>query len=145
LSITRRVRSPRRTDTGGSFAFAGHTDQTSIYDHNALNQIIDITETGAVTRTLTPVWTAGNLTSDGERSFGYDPFNRLSSVTGGGQSDVDLGYDPLGRLAELDVSGGLVTRFQYDGEAMIAEYRQRGRCDAPLCARPGYGCAAGAL
>ncbi|HCR67405.1 MAG TPA: hypothetical protein DIW38_13005 [Oceanicaulis sp.] len=42
-----------RTDTGGSFAFAGHTDQTSIYDHNALNQIIDITETGAVTRTLT--------------------------------------------------------------------------------------------
>lgn len=61
-----------RTDTGGSFAFAGHTDQTSIYDHNALNPIIDITETGAVARTLTPVWTAGTLTSDGERSFGYD-------------------------------------------------------------------------
>jgi RHS repeat-associated protein len=110
-----------RTDTGGSFAFAGHTDQTSIYDHNALNQIIDITESGAVTRTLTPQWTDGNLTSDGERSFGYDPFNRLASVTGGGQSDVDLGYDPLGRLAELDVTGGLVTRFQYDGAAMIAE------------------------
>ena len=49
----------RRSDTGGNFAFSGHTDQTSIYDHNALNQIIDITETGAVTRTLTPVWTAG--------------------------------------------------------------------------------------
>lgn len=58
-----------RTDTGGSFAYSGYTDQTSIYDHNALNQIVDISETGAVARTLTPVWTAGNLTSDGERSL----------------------------------------------------------------------------
>lgn len=32
-----------RTDTGGNFAFSGHTDQTSIYDQNALNPIIDIT------------------------------------------------------------------------------------------------------
>jgi YD repeat-containing protein len=145
LSTTRTGQITERTDTGGSFAFAGHTDQTSIYDHNALNPIIDITESGAVTRTLTPQWTDGNLTSDGERSFGYDPFNRLASVTGGGQSDVDLGYDPLGRLAELDVTGGLVTRFQYDGAAMIAETDGVGRCDAPLCAWSRHGCAAGAL
>jgi YD repeat-containing protein len=53
----------RRSDTGGSFAFAGHTDQTSIYDHNALNQIIDITETGVQTQTITPTWTDGHLTA----------------------------------------------------------------------------------
>ena len=56
-----------RTDTGGNYAFAGHTNQTTAYDHNALNLIIEITETGAVTRTLTPQWTAGNLRSYGVR------------------------------------------------------------------------------
>ena len=56
-----------RSDAGGFYRFDGHADQTTVYDHNALNQIISITETGAVTRTLTPVWATGNLTSDGER------------------------------------------------------------------------------
>ncbi|WP_421859916.1 hypothetical protein [Oceanicaulis sp.] len=79
-----------RTDTGGSFAFSGHTDQTSIYDHNALNQIIDITETGAVARTLTPEWTAGNLTSDGARSLQPPP--RCGRAARGGDKSLTLIY-----------------------------------------------------
>ena len=48
----------------------------------------------------------------------------------------------MGRLFELGVTGGALTRFQYDGAALIAEYDQTGslvrryvhgpRMDAPL-------------
>jgi RHS repeat-associated protein len=115
-----------RTDSNSAYAFSQTSNQTTSYHHNALNQITSVVETGAVTRTLTPQWTDGNLTSDGIRQFGYDPFNRLNLVTGGGQSDVGLDYDPLGRLFEVDVTGGALTRFQYDGAALIAEYDQNG-------------------
>ena len=117
-----------RTDTGGNFAFSGHTDQTSIYDHDALNPIIDITETGVQTQTITPTWTDGNLTAlvrpgdNGQPEttlYGYDAFNRLTSVNN--VAEIELDYDPLGRLTRYTVTN-TVTDFVYDGAAMIAEY-----------------------
>ena len=65
----------------------------------------------------------GNLTSDGMTTYGYDVENRLVSVTGG--SSATLKYDPLGRLHEVS-SGSTVTRFLYDGDALVAEYDAAG-------------------
>ena len=82
----------------------------------------------------------GNLTSDGETTYLYDVENRLISVSGPGNS-ATLTYDPLGRLQSNTVNG-VVTRFLYDGDALIAEYDAAGtllrryvhgsRVDSPL-------------
>jgi RHS repeat-associated protein len=60
----------------------------------------------------------GNLTGDGVATFAYDVENRLVAASSGAR----LVYDPLGRLAEVADGKGRVTRFQYDGDALIAEY-----------------------
>ena len=63
----------------------------------------------------------GNLTSDGSRSFSYDLENHLLSVTGSGATAVNLTYDPMGRLW-TSASGGVTTRYLYDGDRLVAEY-----------------------
>jgi RHS repeat-associated protein len=65
----------------------------------------------------------GNLTGDGTRTFGYDVFNRLTSVSGAGA--MTLGYDPVGRLYQATASA-TTTRFLYDGANPIAEYDTSG-------------------
>lgn len=62
----------------------------------------------------------GNLTSDGTRIFAYDLENHLLSVTGG-ETPVSLTYDPNGRLL-TSASGGVTTRYLYDGDKLVAEY-----------------------
>ncbi|MFC4307533.1 RHS repeat domain-containing protein [Steroidobacter flavus] len=62
----------------------------------------------------------GNLTSDGTRTFTYDLENHLLSVSGGA-APVGLTYDPNGRLLTI-TSMGVITRFLYDGDKMVAEY-----------------------
>jgi RHS repeat-associated protein len=65
-------------------------------------------------------WDAnGNLTSDGQTTFGYDTENRLVSASGA--KNATLAYDPLGRLYQV-TSAGTTTRFVYDGDRLIAEY-----------------------
>ncbi|WP_328598389.1 RHS repeat-associated core domain-containing protein [Pontixanthobacter gangjinensis] len=75
----------------------------------------------------------GNLTisrqSDGQggtlsTSFVYDTENRLVSASG--QNNVDLRYDPFGRLYQVTDSGSNITRFHYDGDALIGEYNASG-------------------
>jgi RHS repeat-associated protein len=61
----------------------------------------------------------GNLTGDGLSTFGYDTENRLVSASGA--KAATLAYDPLGRLYQV-TSGGVTTRFVYDGDRRIAEY-----------------------
>lgn len=61
----------------------------------------------------------GNLTSDGSRSFTYDYENRL--LTAAGSSPLSLSYDPMGRLMTT-TSGGIATRYLYDGDDLIGEY-----------------------
>ena len=61
----------------------------------------------------------GNLTSDGTRTFTYDPENRLIGETG--PITMTLAYDPTGRLQQ-SVIGTTTTQFLYDGDALVAEY-----------------------
>lgn len=77
---------------------------------NGLNQLANI---GALTATYDD---RGNMTSDGQTTFGYDIANRLTSVSGG----PSLAYDPASRLSQ--VAGSTTTNFVYSGSDMIAEY-----------------------
>ncbi len=61
----------------------------------------------------------GNLTSDGTRTFTYDPENRLISESG--PVGLTLAYDPTGRLQQSVVNGA-TTDFLYDGQDLAAEY-----------------------
>lgn len=65
----------------------------------------------------------GNLTSDGTRTFAYDPENRL--LTESGPISMTLAYDPAGRL-EQSVISGTTTSFLYNGDAPVAEYNGSG-------------------
>lgn len=64
----------------------------------------------------------GNLTSDGTTSYVYDAENRLVGASTG----AALVYDPLGRLFETSGGSAGVTRFLYDGDALVAEYNGTG-------------------
>jgi RHS repeat-associated protein len=64
---------------------------------------------------------SGNLTNDGTTAYTYDIENRLVGVNGGGRNAV-LTYDPLGRLFSTSGGAAGVTRFQYDGDELVAEY-----------------------
>ena len=69
----------------------------------------------------------GNLTGDpgamsggaSATTFAYDSENRLVSASGA--HNATLAYDPLDRLTSL-TSGGTITTFLYDGDALVAEY-----------------------
>ena len=69
----------------------------------------------------------GNLTGDpgamsggaSATTFTYDSENRLVSASGA--HGATLAYDPLDRLYAL-TSGGTITTFLYDGDALVAEY-----------------------
>jgi RHS repeat-associated protein len=65
----------------------------------------------------------GNLRSDGATTYVYDAENRLVSATGA--QNVTLGYDPLGRLS-YSTGNPQLTRFLYDGDALVAEYDNGG-------------------
>jgi RHS repeat-associated protein len=59
--------------------------------------------------------------------YAYDLENRLTNVS----SSLDatghsLSYDPLGRLRRLQTSDNVVTQFQYEGQALVAEYSDTG-------------------
>jgi RHS repeat-associated protein len=98
------------------YAFTGITAGfTRPYTSNGLNQYTNV---GGAPYSYDG---NGNLTNDGTTAYTYDIENRLVSVNGGGRN-ATLTYDPLGRL--FSTSGGTagVTRFQYDGDALVAEY-----------------------
>jgi RHS repeat-associated protein len=94
----------------------------------------------------------GNLTSDGSNAYVYDAENRLVGASGG--HAATLAYDPLGRLWQVTNNAtGAVTRFLYDGDALVAEYNSAGAmtaryvhgtnasADDPLIWYPGAGTA----
>ena len=66
-----------------------------------------------------------NLTNDNGAIYQYDDENRLRSTSGTGIATSTLKYDPLGRLYEISINGA-VTQFQYDGDALVAEYNSAG-------------------
>jgi RHS repeat-associated protein len=58
------------------------------------------------------------LTSAGSTTYAYSSENRLISASGG----ITLAYDPLGRLFQISGGSAGITRFLYDGDALIGEY-----------------------
>jgi len=99
-----------------AYAWTGHYAVNRAYTTNGLNQY-----TAAGSATFGYDWN-GNLISDGGRTYVYDVENRLVSASTG----VTLAYDPLGRLYQITATNGAVTRFLYDGDALVAEYDSSG-------------------
>jgi RHS repeat-associated protein len=97
------------------YAFTGFSANiTRPYTSNGLNQY---TTSGG---TALAYDGNGNLTNDGTNAYTYDIENRLVGVSGG--RSATLTYDPLGRLFSTSGGAAGVTRFQYDGDALVAEY-----------------------
>ena len=107
-----------RTRDNDAYAFTGDVNLNRAYTTNGLNQY---KTAGPATFTYDA---NGNLTGDGANVYTYDVENRLVTVSGA--RTASLIYDPLGRLFETSNaplnSGGNITRFQYDGDALVAEY-----------------------
>jgi YD repeat-containing protein len=103
-----------QTNSAYEFPFAAGVKG---YVANGRNQY---TQVGGATH----AWDAnGNLTSDGQTTFGYDTENRLVSASRAKAGT--LKYDPLGRLWEASTASG-VRRFAYDGDRLVAEYSSGG-------------------
>jgi YD repeat-containing protein len=109
------------TRTRSNDAYASNTayNVSRPYTANGLNQY---TAAGSASFTYDA---NGNLTGDGTNTYVYDDENRL--VTATGSHPASLAYDPLGRLWQVTNNAtGAVTRFVYDGDALIAEYDASG-------------------
>ncbi len=119
----------------GLYQWGGHSNGTTPYQVNGLNQYVDV---GGHAHAYD---TNGNLTQDDCYSYLYDVENRLvemqvradggAASCGGsayaGHLRAQLSYDPLGRLYEVknfvQASGHTSTRrFLHDGDAIVAEY-----------------------
>lgn len=105
-----------RIESNGAYANST-PDETRSYNVNGLNQYTSVA--GAVHE----YDLNGNLTSDGATDFVYDAENRLVSASGA--KTATLTYDPMGRLFQVS-SGSNTTQFLYDGDKLVAEYRNGG-------------------
>jgi RHS repeat-associated protein len=104
------------TRTASNDAYASNTAYAvnRNYTVNGLNQY---TAAGSASFTYDA---NGNLTNDGANAYVYDAENRLVTATGG--HAASLAYDPLGRLWQVtNNTTGAVTRFIYDGDALVWE------------------------
>jgi RHS repeat-associated protein len=107
-----------------AYVFSGEVDVARNYSVNGLNQY---SAAGPAAFTYDA---NGNLTSDGVNSYTYDIENRLIG-RGGAVTNSALFYDPLGRLSATNatptVAGSAgITRFLYDGDALVEEYAGTG-------------------
>ena len=92
--------------------WSGQPTTTTNFTHDQLNRDAAIAAASGYDA-------AGNLISDGSRTFTYDVENRLRSVTGG-PSSVTLDYDAFGRLGTV-TTGGAATHYRYAGAQLAAE------------------------
>lgn len=121
-------------DVTFSFGYSPSSQMSSRYINNTLYQVpgteVDPSVTGSYSPNGLNQYTSaggrtyshdnnGNLSGDGSVNLSYDNENRLTSVSGG--VNALMKYDPFGRLYEIS-RNGTTTRFQYDGDALIAEY-----------------------
>ncbi len=102
------------TKSGDNYAWNGHYNVNRNYTANGLNQL---TAAGA---TALGYDARGNLTSSGTSAYTYSSENQLLT----GPNAASLGYDPVGRLHKISATATpTVTRFQYDGQDLIAEHQ----------------------
>ncbi len=99
-----------------SYAWTGAFNVDRNYTANGLNQY---TTAGP---TSLQYDANGNLVVSGPTAYLYDAENRLINSSTG----VNLVYDPLGRLFQTSTNGAGITRFLYDGDALVAEYDANG-------------------
>lgn len=97
------------------YAWRGHYNVNRSDTANGLNQL---TTSGPLTLTYVNV---SNLKSDGTWTYNYDTENKLRKVTRPGVV-VQLNYDPFDRLFVTTATPGTLTKFLYDGDALIGEY-----------------------
>jgi RHS repeat-associated protein len=121
------------TRSNDAFAWTGAVNAERAYSANGLNQY---TAAGAASFCYDA---NGNLTADGASVYLYDVENRLvekraqgagntscAALSYAGALKAGLRYDPNGRLYEVTDSTGAVTRFLYDGDALVGEYNAAG-------------------
>jgi RHS repeat-associated protein len=106
------------TRDNDAFAWNGATNANESYTVNGLNQY---TSAFGAAHTYDA---NGNLTSDGSTTYVYDVENRLVSASGA--KNATLRYDPLGRLYETSGGTAGLTRFAYDGDALVQEFDSGG-------------------
>ena len=106
-----------RAGSNSAYQWGPIAPGTASYSPNGLNQY---TSVGGTSYSYD---SRGNLTGDGSRTFGFDIYNHLTSVSGAGS--MTLAYDPAGRLYQTAASS-TTTRFLYDGDNPIAEYDTSG-------------------
>ena len=112
-----------RSRNNDAFVYGGDVNVARTYAVNGLNQYLQAVSNGVTTSFQHD--RNGNLKSDGAATFTYDVENRL--IAASGARTAGLVYDPLGRLYETSGgSGGVTTRFLYDGDELIAEYSSTG-------------------
>jgi RHS repeat-associated protein len=109
----------RMASNEAPFLWSNNYNVTRPYTANGLNQYSTVGSSA-------PAYdNNGNLQSDGLYAYAYDIENRWLGTTSGPKS-VALAYDPLGRLRQTVGSETGTTQFQYDGDALVAEYSGAG-------------------
>ncbi|WP_397402187.1 RHS repeat-associated core domain-containing protein [Phenylobacterium sp.] len=106
-----------QSQASDQYVWSGQPTTTTNFTHDQLNRDAAIAAASGYDA-------AGNLTSDGSRSFTYDVENRLRSVTGG-PSSVTLDYDAFGRLSTV-TTGGVATYYRYAGAQLALEQSANG-------------------
>ena len=99
------------TWSNDSYAWTGHYAVNRNYVADGLNRYSQV---GSVV----PTYDArGNVTSAASAVYAYTAENRLSHLSG----YVAATYDPIGRMNVI-TSGANYTKFDYNGDSLIAEY-----------------------
>ncbi|MEO9470087.1 MULTISPECIES: RHS repeat-associated core domain-containing protein [Sphingomonadales] len=112
-----------RTTSNNQYANTAHFNVSKDYEANGLNQYVEAGSAAFLHDAN------GNLITDGSVTFTYDVENRLTGASG--TKTAQLIYDPLGRLYEVNNgSGGGISTFLYDGDALVAEYNTSGTVTA---------------
>ena len=93
---------------------AGNLLSTQTFTSNSLHEL------ASVDGVAVSYDDAGNLRQLGARSYTYDAYRRLVSVTEGGNVTARFAYDALGRLLSRDVGAGPV-RCAYLGNELLQE------------------------
>jgi RHS repeat-associated protein len=108
----------QQTRNNDAFAWTGAVNLNQSYSTNGLNQYT------AVAGASFTHDANGNLNSDGSTTYVYDVENRLVAATGA--KNATLRYDPMGRLYETTGGPAGLTRFVYDGDALVQEFNSSG-------------------
>jgi len=110
-------------DNGNRTQWARSSDATISYIYNAADQLTQSTE-GTIGTSYSHDDNGnltGQTTSGVTKTFAYDPFDRMTSVSEGGNTLQSMTYGPDGkRLSLTDASG--TRKFFYDGNDVIQEY-----------------------